>query len=121
MALLSESFPNGSQSTLDHCKRIDLLMLHRPAISASQLDSQPRTPVAAIEDRHGSRELRGRGDRNDDPLRVLRVADMHDHCSPHQRHEFLDGLDTMLAREVPHVGFDGALLDRSGWATSWVP
>ena len=81
MALLSESLRNGSQSTRDNCTRIGFLMLERAAISAGHFCSLPRTPIAAIEDRHGSRELRVWGDRNDDSLRVLRVADVHDHCS----------------------------------------
>ena len=118
MTLLSESLRIGSQSALDNCTRIGFLMLERAAISAGHFYSLPRTPIAAIEDRHGSRELRGRGDRNDDSLRVLRVADIHDHCSPHQRDELLDGLNPMLARDLPHVLFDGARLDRSGWAAS---
>ena len=121
MALLSKSLRNGSQSALDNCTRIGFLMLERAAISAGHFYSLPRTPITAIEDRHGSRELRGRGDKNDDTLRVLRVADINDHCSPHQRDELVDGLSPILARDLPHVGFDGALLDRSGWAASRVP
>lgn len=121
MALLSESLRNGSQSALDNCTRIGFLMLERAAISADHFYSLPRTPIAAIEDRHGSRKLRRRGDRNDDPLRVFRVADIHDHCSPHQRDELLNGLSPMLTRELPHIGLDGALLDRSRWAASRVP
>ena len=120
MSLLSEALRNGSQSALDNCTRIGFLMLERAAINAGHFYSLPRTPIAPIEDRHGSCELRGRGDRNDDPLRVLRVADVHDHCSPHQRDELVDGVDPMLARDLPHVGFDGALLDRSGWTASRV-
>ena len=121
MTLPSESLRNGSQSALDNCTRIGFLMLERAAISAGHFCSLPRTSIAAIEDRHGSRELRVWGDRNDDSLRVLRVADVHDHCSPHQLDECVDRLDAMLTRQSADVGFDGALLDRSGWAASRVP
>jgi hypothetical protein len=81
VAKLWKSFPNAGKATFDNLKRVDICGLNRP-ISAGRLDSLPRTPIAPIEDRHGSCELCGRGDRNDDPLRVLRVADIHDHCSP---------------------------------------
>ena len=120
MSLLSEALRNGSQSALDNCTRIGFLMLERAAINAGHFYSLPRTPIAPIEDRHGSCELRGRGDRNDDPLRVLRVTDIHDHCSPHQLDECGDRLDAMLTRQSADVGFDGALLDRSGWTASRV-
>lgn len=116
--LLSELLPNGSKSAFDDFNEVlsDLLSLQRSLSGTGKLDSLPRTPIAAIEDRHGSVKLGLRAYRNDDRPWALRIADAHHQRASHQLSEFVDRFFATLPRQPADVGFDGALLDRSGRA-----
>ena len=120
VSVLSKSLSDAIEAAADYFVSALALMHDRGFRLACQLDSLPRTSIAAIADRHGGAELGLHADRSDDPLRVFRVADIYGHRSPHQRGELLDRVRATLTRQSADVGFDGAQLDRSWWAASKV-